>query len=395
MGILYKIIAGINKTEPIFVEREGLLSFPEKLEEVSDYLVFLNHIMTNGIVTKTDDLQKQKNKLQFIIASLNIYRLVEKFSNAALFPVVQQLVEEGSLSEKMMGWINFCVVAKTKYSSVEDSYYKKMVYQDIFDRDTYSSNQECVQMMIDQYPSKKEKGEGEEFRTLSGGPTRDSESSGSSAGREDYISLTNATLRRLLKNYWEAQRIEKMVENDVLSLLWGGSIEGHKLPIERLENAICFLPIEVSFLYDRDTSQVKSFSIGKSRETNTRELTMDEKERYTIIIHNHPRGDTFSLEDIVACAVKQAKEVRAVTIAITYIAHLCLDVPPNEYINQINEAYLRVASNRSIEDDLIDDYEYSQLEINESYFSYLELRGLIRTTGTCSVFPENFMRNLV
>ena len=67
MGILYKIIAGINKTEPIFVEREGLLSFPEKLEEVSDYLVFLNHIMTNGIVTKTDDLQKQKNKLQFII----------------------------------------------------------------------------------------------------------------------------------------------------------------------------------------------------------------------------------------------------------------------------------------------------------------------------------------
>ena len=151
MGILYKIIAGINKTEPIFVEREGLLSFPEKLEEVSDYLVFLNHIMTNGIVTKTDDLQKQKNKLQFIIASLNIYRLVEKFSNAALFPVVQQLVEEGSLSEKMMGWINFCVVAKTKYSSVEDSYYKKMVYQDIFDRDTYSSSQECVQMMIDQY----------------------------------------------------------------------------------------------------------------------------------------------------------------------------------------------------------------------------------------------------
>lgn len=232
-------------------------------------------------------------------------------------------------------------------------------------------------------------------RKLSGSGSDQSKDSAPSSDREDSVSLTSATLRRTLKNYWRAQEIGVGVQDDVLRLLWEKSIIGRQCPEELLEQAISFFPLELAFLWDRETQVVTAFDIGNSHAIEIRDLTEEEKVRHTVIIHNHPHGDTFSLEDLVLCSNKGAKEVRAVTISsespetMAFKSYRCEipDIPGFDAdcrMHLLNAVHLYFANGREIENAL-EPYEIhrSMITFRENEFSVLESVGIAGFYGSC------------
>jgi len=233
-------------------------------------------------------------------------------------------------------------------------------------------------------------------RKSSGSGSEDSkESDPSSQGRESFVSLTSATLRRTLKNYWRAKEIGVVVQDEILCSLWNKSIVGKTCSSEFLEQAIAFFPLELALLWDRETQVVTAFDIGKSHAIEIRDLTEAEKIRYTVIIHNHPHGDTFSLEDLVLCANKGAKEVRAVTIScespetMALKAYRCemLDLPGFDAkgrMKLLNAVYLYFRNGGEI-DEAFDRARLAPdtLRYRENQFSVLEQVGLVNFQESC------------
>lgn len=89
--------------------------------------------------------------------------------------------------------------------------------------------------------------------------------------------------------------------------------------------------------------------------------------------------------------MKEAKEVRAVTIAKIYIAHLCLDVVPSEYMDLINKNYLKAANDNEVADYLEYESGLSEIERNECLFSYLEYKNIINFHETCTMITKEML----
>lgn len=325
----------------LFVYRELLPEFPVILEQVPSYLAILSPVMEGGLVTRREDPIGRQSKLQFIIAALSIYRLIELFGETIKdIPVI---------GDKTSDWIDFCIFSKSKFDSIENLHRKREFYLDLFNDDL-----DPVKKMIIHYPSKIEVGE--ELKKLSGARSSSNGDSPSSSGREDYISITNATLRRLLKNYWDASLSSVGIDDELLRQFWDMSILGTSYPIARVQNAICFFPVELSFLFDRDTNCVTDFAIGISNET----------------------------------ARKQAKEVRAITVNKVYIAKIIqLNPSFEDHKDLINKTYLSVVNDGEFDDYVKFDLSLNSLERNEFLFKYLDYKGVIEFSGSDIDFDPN------
>ena len=410
-----------------------LPAFPRGPEDLGAYLLAINPAIEVGLVTKSGQEEAKINKLRLIIAFLSLHRLVEKFSVEDMEPVVQTLSGSVQTGEKLLHALEFCTIAKDRHDSEEDPGKRYYLADAIFDS-TSSEEADCISIFLSHYPpngdstdkpriekrrgwSDSDEGEGkgaflginsaEDFsdakgvsglqlqdieaeygaasaspRKLSGGGSDHSkESDPSSQGREDFVSLTSTTLRRTLKNYWRAKEAGVVVQDEILCSLWDKSIVGKRHSIEAIEQAISFFPLELAFLWDRDTQVVTAFDIGKSHAIEIRDLTESERARYTVIVHNHPHGDTFSLEDLVLCSNKGAKEVRAVTIScespetMSFKSYRCeiLDIPGFDAdcrMHLLNAVHLYFANGREIENAL-EPYEIdrSMLTFRENEFS--------------------------
>lgn len=389
-----KIVAsGLKELGKIRAISASLTPFPSESGQIAAYLKALNPILEHGIVTKSPDAESKRVKLQLIIASLNIYRLVEVFEPEIILKIADELQGSKQIGEKLNNWLMFCDLAKRKYEMSPPAT-KIDVSQDIFDAVTYdkfSAEAELrIQALISQYPITDTHEKGVHIvKKEPSDSSSESEDSGASSPRDNDVSLTCATLRRLLRNYWHAKEIGVSVDDKMISRLWDNSIVGQEYVPTIMASILAILPIELDFLVDRDTGIVKAFDIGTSHEIDIRDLEPEEVAKYTIIIHNHPRGDTFSLSDLTICARKQAKEVRAVTLAEaipgecvlkTYCAEVIYQAgfSPDEHVALINAFYLYFGNGFDIKN-VLDDLGISvySLQFRENEFSVLEAAGLI------------------
>lgn len=340
-----------------------LPTFPRDMKDFGTYLQAINPVIDVGIVTKSSQEELKMNKLRLIIAFLNLYRLIETFSVGDMRPVVDALKKSDTIGSKLLNLLDFCTMSKLHYEREDNLTKKFSMAITLFDDGMFLNPTQAavtIDSFLSQYPSNgdtTDKPRIEKHRTWSGNDASDGnvsfsvgakevqdaaglstlhiedieaayesrnsnlgdssrsgsehskESDPSSQGREDFVSLTSATLRRTLKNYWRAKEIGVVVQDEILCSLWDKSIVGKACSAEHLKQAIAFFPLELAFLWDRETQVVTAFDIGKSHAIEIRDLTEVEKVRHTVIIHNHPHGDTFSLEDLVLCSNKGAKEV--------------------------------------------------------------------------------------
>ncbi|MBT4552649.1 hypothetical protein HOC37_06700 [bacterium] len=289
----------------VFVERRPLPKFPDHSADIIEYLQFLNPIMDAGFVSRSLNPQKQQNKLQFIIACLNTYRLVEDFPDFFSAELMETLAEQEGISTKLVTWLKFCGWIKNEYDLTEiNSVGRFLFFQDVIE---YTEKRSVIKPLIALHPK------GEQDQEV-GRPSFESERSVSSCGREDEISITTAALMRLLKNYLRARDIDISVNDNILRRLWNGSIVGQSFTLEQLEQTVCFFPIELGFLVDKENIIV-NYAIGTSLNLQLQDLQGELLDCTEMIItHNHPRGTTFSLSDLVACAEMPIGEIRVVTI---------------------------------------------------------------------------------
>ena len=395
-----------------------------------------------GLVTKSGREELKMNKLRLIISFSNLYRLVEAFPLSTLRTEIHALSASGVLGVRFLTILDFLTLAKDRYAIEPDSLERFYQSENMFHSESYDDPVKAkaiIDSFLELYPPNgdaTDRPRTEKRRTWSGSndsgstlsfsarakelkaasglstlQTEDSdsnprnssgsrsehskESDPSSQGREDFVSLTSATLRRTLKNYWRAKEIGVLVQDEILFSLWDKSIVGKAYSAERLEQAIAFFPLELAFLWDRDTQVVTAFDIGKSHAIEIRDLTKTEKEQYTVILHNHPHGDTFSLDDLVLFSNKGAKEVRAVTISCESPDAMSLKSYQCEILNLsgfdtegrmhlLNAFYLCLSNGPEIIRGLRAlDIEPDTLIFRENEFSVLESCGLVRFHGSC------------
>ena len=448
MRISQKIVA----TGPSSIsQKRGLTplpAFPMDAKDIGIYLQAINTVIETCLVTKSSHENAKTDKLRLVIAFLNLYRMIETFSTDEISHELHTLTPSVQIGEKLLHILKFCAIAKDRYDSASTSGEKYYLADTLFDS-TSSEEAACMKDFLSHYPPNGEtdKPRNEKHRAWSGsdesddkdggsthpdsktlcvkgskalsaldlqtiddvhdthsskprklsgsGSDHSKESDPSSQGREDFVSLTSATLRRTLKNYWRSKEIGLVVQDEILCSLWDKSIVGKACLSEFLEQAIAFFPIELAFLWDRKTQVVTAFDIGKSHAIEMRDLTEEEKRHYTVIIHNHPHGDTFSLEDLVLCSNREAKEVRAVTIScetpdtMALKSYRCeiLDIPgfnAEDRMNLLNAFYLCISNGPEIIKGLRRlDIEPDTLIFRENEFSALESCGLVCFHGSC------------
>ena len=449
MAVPKKIISLTTPSTFHSVESSTIPLFPGVPEDLGPYLHAIGSVIETGIVTKNSQEELKMNKLRLILAFSNLYRLVDAFPLSILRPEIQALSASGMIGIRFLKILDFLTLAKERYAIQPDSVERFYQSENMFHSESYGDPVKAkaiIDSFLEIYPPNgdaTDKPRIDKHKTWSGSDASDGnvsfsagakeledaaglstlhiedieaayesrnsnlgdssgsgsenskESDPSSQGREDFVSLTSATLRRTLKNYWRAKEIGIVVQDEILCSLWDKSIVGKACSAERLEQAIAFFPLELAFLWDRETQVVTAFNIGKSHAIEIRDLTEEEKVRHTVIIHNHPHGDTFSLEDLVLCSNKGAKEVRAVTIScespdtMELKSYRCeiLDIPGFDVegrMHLLNAVHLYFANGREIENAL-EPYEIDRsiLTFRENEFSVLESVGIARFYGSC------------
>jgi hypothetical protein len=431
----FKIVALISESP------EFSSPFPEfpnlaDISAVRTYLVQLSPFLQKGIIKRP---KNAKDNLGFILACLHVYRIIEADDGQGIIESLRAISTKHVCPE-LKAWLDFCFGARAAHN-VGDPQKRGDAWSSIFESGMQKpEDEQIIKALLDIFSDEDSDyggvtieqirtlltGSGfeptvvlddlktngyldahnvptEEFTELAGALQLDTVSAEVSANLKIFLthlsetasissegyglSLTIRTLRRMLKNYWLAQdtRTGFMVDGKLLDSLFDKSIKGTNVNIQRLETNICFLPIELGFLIDKN-SRVISMAIGTSRHINADDLKSERNcegnvalmHHDDLLTHNHPRLGVMSISDLLKSVEMGCLEIRAVTVHQTHIVEIT--IPHKDAIKESLD-FLNKHSSISRYTDLGDEAQVAIM------FRLLEKMKLIKITGFSILGP--------
>lgn len=270
-----------------------LPDYPHEPSQIQEYLRVLTPIIGHDEFKKR--ASHEIHRLKFTISNFYLMRLAHD-SPKALSEVIEQ--DHGGFGPKLSAVSRFFLFAQQQCDRFKSD---PEIFPDLHLRlftDDELKDASAIRALLETFPVKSAD---PQIPTPPDSPS----SSVSSEGRDSDISTTVATLRRMLRNFWQVEvqpfnPAEDQFLKDLMtcSITPAGTmslaLQNHPISIDLIQNTIRVFPIEIMFVIMPDghgMGIITAMDIGVSHHcAMQRDLTTEEK-GHAIMIHNHPNGE--------------------------------------------------------------------------------------------------------